>query len=321
MIVDGHGRRFRNLRVSLTAACNYACVYCVPDGKKLLRARDELSAEALLRAVRYLVEAAGIEQLRLTGGDPLVTPKFDVFLPAVTRLGLSDVSLTTNGQLLERKFPVLEAAGIGRLNVSLDTLDPEAFRRMARGGDLTTVLRGIDLCLRRGLRVKVNMVPMRRQNLDQVLPMLEYCLDRGMELRFIELMRMGHLLRDAAFDQEFVGMDELLERVGTRYEFERTDAPHDATAVRFRIPGHGTFGVIPNESEPFCSSCTRLRLAANGRLYGCLSDARSQDLRPLLDMPRDEALPRLRVLLRRALSHKQPAAFRGEVTVMKFIGG
>jgi cyclic pyranopterin phosphate synthase len=321
LIVDRHGRRFRNLRVSLTSACNYACVYCVPDGKKLLKSADELTAEALVRAVRYLVDAAGIEQLRLTGGDPLVTPKFDSFLPAVMALGLRDVSLTTNGQLIERRFDTIRAAGLTRINISLDTLNPLGFRRLARGGDLETVLRGVDLCLRAGLRVKINMVPMRRQNLDQVLPMLEWCLDRGIELRYIELMRMGHLARSADFDADFIGMDELLERIGERYEFARTDAPHDATAVRFEVPGHGTFGIIPNESEPFCSACTRLRLSANGRLYGCLSDARSQDLRPLLELPRQEALPKLQAMLRRALDHKQPLAFKGEVTVMKFIGG
>lgn len=321
MIVDRHGRQFRNLRVSLTAACNYACVYCVPDGQKLLKQADELDAEETLRAVRYLVEAAGIDRLRLTGGDPLVTPKFETFLPAVMQLGLKDVSLTTNGQLLTRKFATIEAARLSRINISLDTLNPEAFRAIARGGDLATVLDGIELCRQYGMKIKINMVPMRSGNLDQVLPMLEWCLDRGIELRYIELMRMGHLARGNQFDRDFVGMDELLERIGERYEFVRTDAPHDSTAVRFQIPGHGCFGIIPNASEPFCSSCTRLRLSADGRLFGCLSDARSQSIRPLLALPRHEALPGLQALLRTALTHKQPVAFKGEVTVMKFIGG
>lgn len=321
MIVDRHGRQFRNLRVSLTAACNYACVYCVPNGQKLLKQADEMNAEQTLRAVRFLVEAAGIERLRLTGGDPLVTPKFETFLPAATALGLKDVSITTNGQLLTRKFGTIEAAGLRRINISLDTLDPTAFRTLARGGDLQTVLDGIELCRQYGMKIRINMVPMRTGNLDQVLPMLDWCLDRGIELRFIELMRMGHLSRGQQFDRDFVGMDELLEQIGSRYEFVRTDAPHDSTAVRFEIRGHGCFGIIPNVSEPFCSSCTRLRLAADGRLFGCLSDARSQDIRPLLELPREAALPALAELLRTALTHKQPVAFKGEVTVMKFIGG
>jgi len=132
MIVDRQGRRFRNLRVSLTAACNYACTYCVPDGKRLVAAQDELSAEAMARGVAYLIEAAGIERLRVTGGEPLVSPKLETFLTSVAGLGLDEISLTTNGQLLARKLPLLREAGIRRLNVSLDTLDPDAFRRIAR---------------------------------------------------------------------------------------------------------------------------------------------------------------------------------------------
>ena len=136
MIVDRQGRRFRNLRISLTAACNYACTYCVPDGKRLVAAQDELSAEAMLRGVAYLIEAAGIERLRITGGEPLVSPKLEAFLRGVSQLGLADISLTSNGQLLARKLPLLLECGIRRLNISLDTLDATAFRAIARGGDL-----------------------------------------------------------------------------------------------------------------------------------------------------------------------------------------
>lgn len=118
MIVDRQGRRFRNLRVSLTAACNYACTYCVPNGKRLVAAQDELSADAMARGVAYLIEAAGIERLRITGGEPLVSTRLEPFLRQVSQLGLDDISLTTNGQLLERKLPLLAECGIRRLNVS-----------------------------------------------------------------------------------------------------------------------------------------------------------------------------------------------------------
>lgn len=178
MIVDRQGRRFRNLRVSLTAACKYACTYCVPDGKRLVAAQDELSAEAMVRGVAYLIEAAGIERLRITGGEPLVSPKLELFLRGVSQLGLSDISLTSNGQLLPRKLPLLLECGIRRLNISLDTLDPAAFRSIARGGDLASVLAGLQEARAAGMQIKVNMVPLRGQNLDQVLPLLEYCLDR-----------------------------------------------------------------------------------------------------------------------------------------------
>jgi cyclic pyranopterin phosphate synthase len=321
MIVDHHGRRFRNLRVSLTAACNYACTYCVPDGKRLLAAAHEMSADELTYAVSLLVAAAGIEKVRITGGEPLLSPKFDELLPRVMRLPLDDVSVTTNGQLIQRKADVILAAGLRRINVSLDTLDPGRFRQIARGGDLATVLAGIELLRHAGLRIKINMVPMRTRNADQILPLLDYCLERGFELRFIELMSMGHLRHGNAFARDFFGMSEILELISSRYEFARTDAPFDSTAIRFEIPQHGVFGVIANETEPFCSACTRLRLSSNGLLYGCLSSASSHDIKPVLAMPEHQALARLQSLLVRALADKQDLSFTGEVTVMKFIGG
>ncbi len=321
MIVDAQGRRFRNLRVSLTAACNYACTYCVPNGKRLQAAVAELSAEEMLRAVRLLVESAGIDKLRITGGEPLLSAKFDAFLPAVMQLPLSDVSVTTNGQLLPRKAQLIVDAGLKRINVSLDTLNALRFRAIAKSGDLATVLRGIELMLDAGLKVKVNMVPMKSANVDQILPMLAYCLERGIELRFIELMNMGHLKRSPAYQRDFFGMDDILALIGTRYEFARTDAAYDSTSVRYEIPGQGAFGIIANESAPFCASCTRLRLSSNGYLYGCLSSSKRHAITDVLQLPDDQARTVLQNRLAGALADKQTVQFTGEVTVMKFIGG
>lgn len=322
MIVDRQGRRFRNLRISLTSACNYACTYCVPDGKRLVAAQNELSADAMVRGVAYLIEAAGIERLRITGGEPLISPKLDLFLRGVSQLGLDDISLTSNGQLLSRKLPQLLDAGIRRLNISLDTLDPDAFRRIARGGDLAGVLHGLDEARAAGVKIKLNMVPLHGQNHDQVLPLLDYCLERGFELRFIELMRMGHLARDGnAFQQQFYGMDDLLATIAERYTFVQADAPLDATALRYEIPGQGFFGVIANESVPFCRTCSRLRLSSTGWLHGCLSSSNRHYVGDLLDKPRHQALPALQRLLVQALADKQDVAFSGGVTVMKIIGG
>ncbi len=320
MIVDKLGRRFRNLRVSLTAACNYACTYCVPDGKRLMPAQDELTATDLLKAVDYLQQAAGIDKLRITGGEPLVTPKFDEFLLGVMALPLDDVGMTTNGQLLLKKKGVIRESGIKRLNISLDTLNPLRFKQLARGGDLETVLAGIDAMLDMGIKLKINMVPINSQNAADILPLLSYSLERGIELRFIELMRMGHLLHSSTYQSDFMSMASLLDTIGTEYEFERTDAPYDSTAVRFSIPGKGVFGVIANESEPFCTACTRLRLSSNGYLYGCLSNTRNQYIGDLLQLPPHLVLPRLQGILMNALGDKK-LAFQGEVTPMKFIGG
>lgn len=321
MIVDAQGRRFRNLRVSLTAACNYACGYCVPDGKRLIAAQDELTGDRMIRAVELLIAAAGVEKVRITGGEPLISPKFDAFLTDVMRLDLNDVSLTTNGQFLEAKADAIAASGIRRINVSLDTLNPLRFRHIARGGDLETVLAGIHAAQAADLRVKINMVPLRDENLDQLVPMLEFCLEHDIELRYIELMDMGHLLHDAQYQAQFVGRDEILELIGQTHEFARTYAAYDSTSVRYEIPGQGFFGIIANESEPFCSACTRLRLSSNGYLYGCLSNTNRHFIGDILDLPDHLALARLQSVLVSALDDKQTLQFRGEVTVMKFIGG
>ncbi len=321
MIVDARGRRFRNLRVSLTAACNYACTYCVPNGRKLMAARDELSVDELRCATELLIEVAGVDKLRITGGEPLIASSFDGFVRALQELDLIDVAVTTNGQFLLEKLPVLLDSAVKRINLSLDTLNPLAFRRLARGGDLQTVLEGFDAAIEQGFKLKVNMVPLRTGNLDQVLPLLDYCLERGVELRMIELMNMGHLKHSSEFHREYVGMDELLAIISEAYEFERTDAPYDATAVRFAIEGGGSFGIIANHSQPFCASCTRLRLSSDGNIYGCLSSRNHHPIRDLLQRPKEISAPLLAERLSLALSDKQPVAFSGEVTVMKFIGG
>ncbi|AYW41073.1 MULTISPECIES: GTP 3',8-cyclase MoaA [Pseudomonas aeruginosa group] len=321
-IVNAQGRRLRNLRVSLTTACNYACVYCVPDGKRLHPDKNALPLAKLLLAVDYLKQVNDLRTLRITGGEPLISPLFDDFVGALEYFDFEDVSLTSNGQLLSRKLPVILAGGIKRINVSLDSLDALAFRRIARGGELTEVLTGIDQALAAGLQVKINMVPMRGFNHEQILPMLDYCLDRGVELRFIELMRMGHLARNSqAFAQQFFGMDEILASIAERYSFTLATNAADATAQRFAIPGCGSFGIIANETAPFCAGCSRARLSSSGWLHGCLSSSRSHYLGDVLELPRDEALLHIRELSKRALADKQAERFSGDVMVMKMIGG
>lgn len=320
-LVDAQGRSFRNLRVSLTAACNYACTYCVPKGKQLHRARHELNVKQFLAALDYLIEVAGIDKLRITGGEPMLSPQFDEFLQGAMQRSLRDVSVTTNGQFLLQKMPVLKASGIRRINVSLDTLNPVMFQKICRSGEMDAVLAGIDALLGAGIKVKVNMVPMRTQNEDQIVPLLDYCLARGIELRFIELMRMGHWQNNADYSRELVPMSRILALIGQRYEYLRTAAEFDATAARFEIPGRGFFGIIANESLPFCSTCTRLRLSSAGFLHGCLSNTQRHHIADLLDLPRDEAVPQLRARLHSALSDKQPVAFAGSETVMRWIGG
>lgn len=321
MYDDPYQRRYRKLRVSLTAACNYACQYCVPNGKKLLKAKHEMSVEQFIRAISLIVESAGIEQLRITGGEPLISNKLEPFLVGLGSLNIPELCLTTNGQFLEQKLPALIDAGVNRINVSLDTLDVAQFTEICRGGDLATVLRGIDQAIAQGIKLKVNMVPLKQHNADQVVPMLDYCLDRGIELRFIELMKMGHLSQGDEFQREFWPMKSLLDQISEYYDYAPTRAPADSTAVRFQIPGRGDFGIIANETKPFCRTCSRLRLSSAGFVYGCLSSTRRHYIADLLPLEREEALARMHQILSGAMKDKQALSFTGETTVMKMIGG
>lgn len=275
----------------------------------------------MLTAISLLKAAAGIDKIRITGGEPLLSAGFDELLMQVMGMGFDDVSFTTNGQFVLDKLQSIIDSGIQRINLSLDTLNPLRFRKIARGGDLKTVLAGLDALLDAGLLVKINMVPIRGDNHGEVLSMLQFCLQAGAELRYIELMRMGHLAYSADFNRQFFSMGSILDAIATRYEFSQIQSDYDSTAQRFVIPGQGVFGIIANESQPFCRHCTRLRLASNGQLFGCLSNAKHYDIRPLLTLPFEQAAARLEPILRSALDDKQPSFFVGEATPMKFIGG
>jgi cyclic pyranopterin phosphate synthase len=166
-------------------------------------------------------------------------------------LGLTDVSLTTNGQLLPRYAQNIIDSGMKRINVSLDTLDREHFRAIARSGDLNTVLHGIELMQAGGLKVKINMVPMHHVNDDQILPLLDYALERGIELRFIELMNMGHLQASPAYQREFFSMESILERIASRYSFSRTDAPLIPRRYAMKSHKRAPLASLPTKASPF----------------------------------------------------------------------
>ena len=321
MKTDYQGRRFQSLRLSLTAACNLACSYCVPTGMRLSATNREMSSDEMIKSVRLLCRQLGIQKVRLTGGEPLISAKLDRVLPELNQLGLDDISLTTNGQLLEKKAAFLKDNGINRINVSLDTLDEKKFRTLTRGGELQKTLAGIEAAIKVGLKIKVNMIPILNSNDDEVVRVLEYCLERGIELRYIELMRMGHLAKHEKFVEEFVSLNRLLEMIGAKYVVQEIGLNMGSTSRRYQVEGGGTFGVIANESAPFCGSCNRLRLTAEGDIYGCLSSSQKFPIRHLIDMPPEQAEDKLSTLLTAALATKQNVSFFGSTTQMMTVGG
>ena len=318
--VDDLGRRFGSLRLSLTARCNFACSYCVPDAKRLLPAKSELRAPEFAHLLQLLL-ARGIDRLRITGGEPLLSDELLPLLDRIEDWPFSDKALTSNGTLLAGCAEALATRGIGRINLSLDSLDAERFRRMSRGGDLERTLKGLQAALAAGMRVRVNCVLVRGENDGEILPLLDFCAAKGVELRFIELMRMGHLHADERWRQLLVPQAEILATVARQYSFQPAPTEARATARRWRLDGGAHFGIIANSSQPFCAGCDRLRLTSNGLLYGCIGSAEGFDLRPLLDLPEEQAQERLDWLLGRALATKSRRRFDGQVTVMKFLGG
>jgi len=314
-IRDQYGRTFRTLRVSLLSHCNLGCVYCVAGEEELRkwnRTPDGGPAE-LLEMIRRLHAQLGLETVRLTGGEPLLYSGLAGLVEGLRSMGISRIKLTTNGSLLERNAVSLKQAGLQSINVSLDAVDEEVFARMSRRNSVARIIRGIDAALDAGLAVKLNAVVMKGMNDGQVLPLLEFAFMRGITIRFLEVMAMGHLYHDSG--RFLLSQQDILRLIGERYELTPLEREPSATA-RYWVTDRGQqVGIIANESEPFCRDCDRLRLDSSGNIYGCLS---SNHPIPLgigeTDVEWEEKL-------RLALGQKQAVRFTGSELSMLQIGG
>ena len=296
-LVDRFGRLGRDLRVSVTDRCNLRCTYCMPaEGLDWMAKPEMLTDEEMLRLVRILV-GLGIEQVRLTGGEPLLRRSLvDVVAGIAALQPRPRIAMTTNGVGLERTAAALAEAGLDRVNVSLDTVDPEHFRSLTRRDRFDDVVRGLAAAHEAGLTpVKVNAVAMRGINDDDAPDLLQWCLDRGYELRFIEQMPLD---AQHAWDRGLmVTQAELLERLGARFELTPVATRGSAPAERFLVDGGpAVVGIIASVTAPFCAACDRVRLTADGQLRNCLFARREVDLRgPLREGATDEELADLMI--------------------------
>ncbi len=284
MLVDKHGRALEDLRISVTDRCNFRCTYCMPLDQYDWISRDQiLSYEEIGRLARVFA-GLGVRKLRITGGEPLLRADLEDLVEMLARVdGIEDICLTTNASLLADKAEPLKRAGLHRLTVSLDSLDPTTFARMAQRGDLAAVLAGISAAIETGLApVKLNAVIERGVNDHEVLDLVDYARSRGLDLRFIEYMDVGNVNQWTS--EKLVSKAEILERVGKQYPFEPLGGMRgSAPSERYRfLDGSGVFGVIASVTEPFCGACTRARLTADGRLVTCLFSAGGHDLKSLL---------------------------------------
>jgi GTP 3',8-cyclase len=288
-LFDTLRRPLRDLRISVTDRCNFRCTYCMPKeifgaGFQFLRRDEVLSFEEITRVARIAV-GLGVQKIRLTGGEPLVRRDVESLIAMLSAVpGLDDLTLTTNGSLLESMAPALAEAGLRRITVSLDSLDDDVFTAMNDVDfPVARVLAGIEAAERAGLApVKVNMVVQRGVNDQSILDMAAFFRGSGRILRFIEYMDVGNT--NGWRLDDVVPADEIVRTIDARWPLEAI-APNypGEVANRWRYgDGAGEIGVIASVTQPFCGACTRARLSAEGRLYTCLFSATGHDLRALL---------------------------------------
>jgi GTP 3',8-cyclase len=293
-LIDPFQRAISYLRVSVTDRCDFRCVYCMSENMTFLPKAQLLTLEELDVMCSTFI-GLGVQKLRITGGEPLVRKGIMTFFDAMSRHlatgALRELTLTTNGSQLEKFAPDLAAAGVRRINVSLDTLDEAKFAQITRWGRLPQVLRGIDAAQQAGLRVKINAVALKGFNEDELFTLTDWCASRDMDLTFIEVMPMGDIGNEDRLDQ-YWPLRDLRARLADRFTLtdlaERTGGP--ARYVRIEETGQ-KIGFITPLTHNFCESCNRVRLTCTGELYMCLGQEDMADLRaPLRAHPGDQAV-------------------------------
>jgi GTP 3',8-cyclase len=281
-LFDKHGRQITDLRVSVTDRCNFRCVYCRSADPENHMARHELLEwDEFERLVRILV-GMGIRKVRVTGGEPLVRPGVEEFIARLKAIGVHDLSMTTNGYLLESRVDALVAAGLGRINISLDSLDRAKFERVTRTKTFDDVLAGIEAAHNSALRpVKVNAVLVRGLNDDEVEAFGEFAREHDLIMRFIEFMPLD---ADRAWTRDsMVPAAEVYQRISARWPLVPIAHERSETARKFKFAdGRGEIGLIAPVTQPFCGFCSRIRLTADGKLRTCLFSKEDHDLKFLL---------------------------------------
>ncbi|MCG6493004.1 GTP 3',8-cyclase MoaA [Kitasatospora sp. A2-31] len=303
-LLDRFGRVHTDLRVSLTDRCNLRCTYCMPaEGLDWLPKAEVLGDDEVVRLVRIAVRRLGIATVRLTGGEPLLRRGLPDLVGRITELG-PEVSLTTNGIGLARTAAALEAAGLHRVNVSLDTLRPERYAEITRRDRIADVFAGLAAARAAGLApVKVNAVPVRGVNDDELVPLVEFAAEHGYRMRFIESMPLD--AQGAWHRDRMITAEEILDVLGARWDLVPVGRHGNAPAEEWRIAGTDTvIGVIASVTRPFCGGCDRVRLTADGQLRNCLFATEESDLRALLRGGADD--DRIERAWRAAVARKGP---------------
>lgn len=294
IIQDTLQRPLRDLRISVTDRCNFRCTYCMPAeifgaDYPFLDKKQLLSYEELIRLI-YIFQGLGVEKIRITGGEPLVRKGLPTFINMLGKIdGITDIAMTTNGSLLKKYAKNLKESGLDRVTVSLDSLDEDRFKQINGGfSSLHHVLEGIEEAAKVGLQVKINMVVKRGVNEQDILPMAKYMKKAGHILRFIEYMDVGN--SNGWKLDHVVPSSEIVQSIHQEMPLEEIDANYyGEVARRYRYAGTSKeIGFISSVTQAFCSSCTRMRLSAEGKLYTCLFASEGHDLRSLVKLGKSD---------------------------------
>lgn len=278
ILQDQYGRIKRKLRISVTDRCNFKCIYCMPEHPEWMKKQDLLSFEALFVFCQYMV-GQGIENIRITGGEPLMRQGVVHFirdLQSLRALGLKRISITTNGHYLAKYAEPLKQAGLDDLNISLDSLDPLQFKQLTKK-ELAPVFAGIEAATKVGLPFKINCVLMQGQNDDQIVPMVKWAKQHNIPLRFIEFMPLDG---DQHWtDQAVVSEAEILKQLSAHYDIQVLEQQHEPARL-YQLDGQYKLGIISTITHSFCGDCDRIRLTAQGELYNCLFARQGLNIKP-----------------------------------------
>jgi cyclic pyranopterin phosphate synthase len=318
-------RQVDRLRLSVTDRCDLRCSYCMPeDGVAKLSRAGVLSLDEMTLVTSVLVRRFAIRRIRLTGGEPLVREGLGWLVGRIADLGVDDLAMTTNAQMLAVHARELRARGLDRVNVSLDTLDPVRFAELTGGGLLSRTLEGIEAAIEADLRpVKINTVVLKGINQDEIVEIARWGLSRGCEVRFLELMPVG--VAGPPHGRLFVPAREVIEALSQAFSLEALEAEPGSTSRGYRArEGHGLegrLGIISPETEPFCGTCGRLRLTTRGRLLSCLHEEEGVDLMPSLRPLTSTSLERIEEGIAEAIAHKPACRAGDRKSPMHAVGG
>ncbi|WP_086481932.1 GTP 3',8-cyclase MoaA [Oceanospirillum sanctuarii] len=321
-LVDGFGRQVTYVRMSVTDRCDFRCVYCMGEEMTFLPREKVLTLEEMSLVAEAFAQL-GVNKIRLTGGEPLVRRNVMELIEHIGDLPqITDFAMTSNGSQLGRMAEDLKAAGLKRLNISLDSLDVERFRQLTRKGDLTQVIAGIDAAVAVGFKgIKLNAVILKGRNDDEILDLLEFAIERGIDISYIEEMPLGEISEHER-EETYCSSDEVREVIAQRYELVPTTEKTDGPSRYFRIPGLKTkVGFISPHSHNFCGTCNRVRVTAEGRLLLCLGNEHSVDLRAIIRANPGEIEP-VKQAIRESMSIKPERhhfTTDGDVQVVRFM--